>query len=145
MALRTRASAEDLWLQLHLGFEVKGEYRFLYRNLADLTARIPDLDRAMRGLLERERQGIDALLGGLGQSGLIELSGVQRELLVQNLLLALTYWIPFSDLQDPDALEDGSAQIFGIARVLLMLTPHLREPESSQLTDMAYSYLSRVV
>ena len=138
-------SAEDLWLQLHLGFEVKGEYRFLYRNLADLTARIPDLDRAMRGLLERERQGIDALLGGLGQSGLIELSGVQRELLVQNLLLALTYWIPFSDLQDPDALEDGSAQIFGIARVLLMLTPHLREPESSQLTDMAYSYLARVV
>ena len=138
-------SAEDLWLQLHLGFEVKGEYRFLYRNLADLTARIPDLDRAMRGLLERERQSIDALLGGLGQSGLIELSGVQRELLVQNLLLALTYWIPFSDLQDPDALEDGSAQIFGIARVLLMLTPHLREPESSQLTDMAYSYLARVV
>ena len=138
-------SAEDLWLQLHLGFEVKGEYRFLYRNLADLTARIPDLDRAMRGLLKRERQSIDALLGGLGKSGLIELSGAQRELLVQNLLLALTYWIPFSDLQDPDALEDGSAQVFGIARVLLMLTPHLREPESSELTDMAYSYLSRVI
>ena len=46
-------STEDLWLQLHMGFEIKGEYRFLYRNLADLTARIPNLDRAMRGLLAR--------------------------------------------------------------------------------------------
>ena len=143
--LDTRFSAEDLWLQLHLGFEVKGEFRFLYRNLADLTARIPDLERAMRGLLERERRSIGALLSGLGKAGLVDVSGVQRELLVQNLLLALTYWIPFSDLQDPDGLEDGSAQIYGIARVLLMLTPYLREPESGQLTDIAYSYLSRVV
>lgn len=138
-------NAEDLWLQLHLAFEVKGEFRFLYRNLADLTARIPDLDRAMRALLGRERASIDNLMSGLGKSGLLDMSGVQRELLTQNLLLALTYWIPFSDLQDPEGLDDGSAQIYGIARVLLMLTPHLKEPESSRLTDIAYSYLSRVV
>ena len=46
--------ADDLWFQLHLSFEIKGEYRFLYRNLADLVARVPNLDRAMRGLLARD-------------------------------------------------------------------------------------------
>ena len=57
--------ADDLWFQLHLSFEIKGEYRFLYRNLADLVARVPNLDRAMRGLLARERQAGWNSLGGL--------------------------------------------------------------------------------
>ena len=57
--------AEDLWFQLHLSFELKGQFRFFYRNLSDLTSRIPDLDRAMRGLLMRERNAAINLLGGL--------------------------------------------------------------------------------
>ena len=73
-------SADDLWFQLHLGFEIKGEFRFLYRNLADLTARIPDLDRAMRALLSRERLAVLNSLGGLQQAGLLDLSEVQKEL-----------------------------------------------------------------
>src|SRR5210317_1582531 len=56
--------AEDLWFQLHMSFELKGEFRFLYLNLSDLTARITDLDRAMRGLLKRERQSaLNSLTG----------------------------------------------------------------------------------
>ncbi|MEJ2384452.1 MAG: TetR/AcrR family transcriptional regulator, partial [Xanthomonadales bacterium] len=61
--------ADDLWFQLHLSFEIKGEYRFLYRNLADLVARVPNLDRAMRGLLGRERQAALNSLNGLQQAG----------------------------------------------------------------------------
>ena len=138
-------SAEELWFQLHLGFEIKGEYRFLYRNLSDLTARIPDLDRAMRALLARERLAALNSLNGLEQAGLIELSAVQKELLSQNLQLAMTYWIPFADVESPESLEDGSAQIFAIARVLMMVAPHLRDPERTRLTDIAYTYLSKVV
>ena len=138
-------SADDLWFQLHMGFEVKGDYRFLYRNLADLTARIPEFDRAMRALLARERQSVLNSLSGLEQAGLAELSGLQKELLAQNLQLALTYWIPFSDLQNPHALDDGSAQVFGIARVLMLVSPHLREPEGERLVDIAYQYLDKVI
>jgi AcrR family transcriptional regulator len=138
-------SADDLWFQLHLGFEIKGEYRFLYRNLADLTARIPALDRAMRGLLQRERQAAMNSLSGLEQAGLLEISGVQKSLLADNLLLALTYWIPFADLQDPDALDNGTAQIYAIARVLLLVAPHIREPEKTRLTDIAYQYLHKII
>jgi len=133
--------ADDLWFQLHLSFELKGEYRFLYRNLADLTARIPDLDRAMRGLLQRERQAAWNSLNGLEQTGALQIGAVEKELLTDNLLLSLTYWIPFAEQFDPDGLESSTAQIAAICRVLLLVTPYLREPEQSQFIGLIEKYL----
>ena len=133
--------ADDLWFQLHLSFELKGEYRFLYRNLADLTARIPDLDRAMRGLLQRERQAAWNSLTGLEQTGALQIGAIEKELLTDNLLLSLTYWIPFAEQFDPDGLDSDTAQIAAISRVLLMVTPYLREPEQSQFTGLIEKYL----
>jgi AcrR family transcriptional regulator len=134
--------AEQLWFQLHLSFELKGEFRFLYRNLSDLTARIPDLDRAMRGLLVRERQSAWNSLTGLERAGVLDIDPEQKEMLTDSLLLALTYWIPFSELFEPGGLEDGHAQTRAIARVLLTVTPHFTEPEKSQFTALAYRYLA---
>jgi AcrR family transcriptional regulator len=134
--------AEQLWFQLHLSFELKGEFRFLYRNLSDLTARIPDLDRAMRGLLVRERQSAWNSLAGLERTGVLEIDPRQKEMLTDSILLALTYWIPFSELLEPGGLDDGHAQTRAIARVLLSVTPHFREPEKSQFTALAYRYLA---
>jgi len=134
--------ADDLWFQMHLSFELKGEFRFLYRNLADLTARIPDLDRAMRGLLKRERQSAWNSLTGLQQTGALKIGMLEKQLLTDNLLLALTYWIPFAEQFDPDGLESATAQIAAISRVLLMVTPYLREPEQSQFTALTQKYLN---
>lgn len=134
--------AEDLWFQMHLSFEVKGEFRFLYRNLSDLTARIPDLNRAMRGLLVRERQSAWNSLTGLERAGVLNIEPKQKEMLTDSILLALTYWIPFSELFEPGGLQGDAAQTRAIARVLLSVTPHFREPEKSQFTAMSYHYLS---
>jgi len=133
---------EDLWFQLHLSFELKGEFRFLYRNLSDLTARIPDLNRAMRGLLKRERQSAWNSLSSLEHAGLIIIDSRQKELLVDSILLALTYWISFSELFDPHGLEDSSVQTRAIARVLLMVAPYFDETERNRFTELAYRYLA---
>jgi len=134
---------EDLWFQLHLSFELKGEFRFLYRNLADLTGRIPDLARALRGLLQREREAARRLLGGLQQAGALDIGPAQKEMLCDNLLLALTYWVPFADLLEPHGLDDSGAQTAAIARVLLMVTPWLGQPERGQFEHLASEYLAR--
>ncbi len=133
--------AEDLWFQLHLSFELKGEFRFLYRNLADLTARIPDLDRAMRALLMRERRAALNLLNGLEQAGALTIGRGQKDLLTDSILLHLTYWIPFADLLASGGVDDSRAQAAAIARVMLMVTPWLREPEQSQFRNLAADYL----
>lgn len=134
--------AEDLWFQLHLSFELKGQFRFLYRNLSDLTARIPDLDKAMRGLLMRERRAAISLLEGLQRNDAVEISPQEKLMLVDNILLSLTYWIPYADIFDPQGMDQGSAQIEAIARVLQMLIPYLNEPARSRFTTLTHRYLS---
>ena len=133
---------EDLWFQLHLSFELKGEYRFLYRNLADLTARVPDLERAMRGLLHREHKAAWNSLSGLEQAGVMQIDSHLKQLLADSILLSLTYWIPFAELTEPDALDGSQAQVTAIARVLLLVTPWLRQPQQDQFRDLALAYLS---
>jgi AcrR family transcriptional regulator len=133
---------EDLWFQLHLSFELKGEFRFLYRNLADLTARVPDLERAMRGLLQREHKAAWNSLSGLEQAGVMQIDSRQKELLADSILLSLTYWIPFAELTEPGALDNSQTQVTAIARVLLMVTPWLHQPQQDQFRDLALAYLS---
>jgi len=133
---------EDLWFQLHLSFELKGEYRFLYRNLADLTARIPNLDRALRGLLQRERQAIWNLLTSMEHAKAIRIDAGAKEILVDSILLQLTYWIPYAELTEPDGLDSSHSQVSAIARVLLTVTPWLRQPERDQFRELALAYLA---
>lgn len=132
----------DLWFQLHLSFELKGEFRFIYRNLADLAGRVPDFDRAMRGLLQRERQAARNSLSGLEQAGVLALDERRRELLADSILLALTYWIPYAELLEPGGLEDGRAQTVAIARVMLLVAPWLREPQQGEFLSLAFEYLA---
>ena len=137
--------AEDLWFQLHLTFEIKGQFRFLYRNLSDLTARIPDLNHAMRGLLMRERRAAFNLISGLELKGSLQINAQEKELLVDTILLVITYWIPFSSIFELEELEEGTAQVKAIARVLQLVTPFLREPEHSQFTNLAFDYLESTI
>ena len=133
---------EELWFQLHLSFELKGEYRFIYRNLADLFARVPDFERAMRALLRRERDAALNSISGLEQAGVMRIDPQQKQMLSDSILLCLTYWIPYAELTEPGGLDDSRAQVVAIARVMLMLTPFLRQPEQAAFHDLALAYLS---
>jgi len=134
--------AEDLWFQLHLSFELKGQYRFLYRNLADIANRMPDLDRAFRGLFRRERRAAAGIVSSLEQQGTIRISDVEKELLLDNLMLALTYWIPFAELFEANGLESSSVQVKAIAGVLQMFIPYLAEAERRKFAKLTATYLS---
>ena len=134
--------AEDLWFQLHLSFELKGHYRFLYRNLADITSRIPDLDRAFRGLFRRERRATAGIISGLERHGAIDIGSMEKELLLDNLMLALIYWIPFAEMFGQEELESSNIQAKAIAGVLQMFVPYLAQAERRNFASLISAYLS---
>lgn len=134
--------AEDLWFQLHLSFELKGRFRFFYRNLADITGRMPDLERAFRALFRREHRAAAHIVAGLERRGALQIGDTEKLLLLDNMMLMLTFWIPFADLYSEGGLEDSSAQTRAIAGVLQLVMPYLRQPEHDQFSELVRAYLA---
>ena len=132
--------AEDLWLRLHLIFEAMGRFRFLFRNLSDLHARIRNLRHAFNGLLERQRNTLLRLIKGLRNNGVMHIKDREAEALADNMLLLMTYWIPFAEVRGDPGLVDGTVLSEAVARVLYLVLPYIREPEASQVVALANTY-----
>ena len=132
--------AEDLWLRLHLIFEAMGRFRFIFRDLSDLYSRIKNLQRAFNGLLGRQRTTLITLISGLSKNGVMQISEHDSEILADNMLLAMTYWIPFAEVRGDPGLTDGKVLTASVARVLHLVLPYLREPEASQVQALANTY-----
>jgi AcrR family transcriptional regulator len=132
--------AEDLWLRLHLIFEAMGRFRFLFRDLNDLYARIKNLQRAFHGLLGRQRNTLLALITGLQKNNIMQISEHDSEMLADNMLLVMTYWIPFAEVRGDPGLADGRVLSESAARVLHLILPYLREPEASQVEALTHTY-----
>ncbi len=136
--------AESLWIRLHLVFELKGQYRFVYRNISDIAGRMPDVEKVMRALFMRERGAVASLLAGLQENGSMGASPPQQAMLLDQIMLTLTYWIPHANLFDPKGAEDGSAQVLAIARVFLLVLPYLRQPWKDETGRLAAEYLRTI-
>ena len=132
--------AEDLWLRLHLLFEAMGRFRFLFRDLTDLYSRIKNLRRAFNGLLGRQRSTLLTLIRGLRKNGVMNIGEHDSEVLADNMLLLMTYWIPFAEVRGDPGLADGRVLTESVARVLHLFLPYLREPEASQVEALAHTY-----
>lgn len=136
----TVPEVEDLWLRLHLIFEAMGRFRFLFRDLNDLYARINNLQRAFHGLLGRQHKTLLALITGLRINNIMQISEHDSEMLADNMLLLMTYWIPFAEVRGDPGLADGKVLSESVARVLHLILPYLREPEASQVEALAHTY-----
>ncbi len=132
--------AEDLWFRLHLSFELKGKFRFFYRNLPDLKSRSPSLSKAFLGLLHMERMAILELIDNLERQNKLRIAADDKFLLLDNLMLALTYWISYAEIFNADGLSSGSVQTHAIAGVMQMLVPYLRQQDRQQFTTLIKSY-----
>jgi len=117
-----------------------GRFRFLFRDLSDLYSRIKNLRRALNGLLLRQRTTLITLISGLRKNGVMNIDELESEVLVDNMLLVMTYWIPFAEVRGDPGLTDGKVLSASVARVLHLVLPYLREPEASQVKVLAKTY-----
>ncbi len=131
---------EDIWLQLHLIFECIWEYRFIYRDLVDLTARHRKLRTHFSRLIKRETASAEAVLRGLVRSEVMTASEEEIKVSAIAIVQTTTFWMSFRSVSSgtPGSSEDLAN---GVYHVMMLVAPFLRDPERSHLGRLAQAYL----
>lgn len=119
---------EDNWYYLYVVLEELYQYRFLYHNLDDLLRRYPKLLRGFRRLIGHKRAALGAIVESLLEHSNTVLPAVQKQVLVENMTLQLTYWLSFDRLLH----DEREAQLCihnGVLQLLTMVAPYLGEEQ----------------
>jgi AcrR family transcriptional regulator len=118
---------EDIWLQLHLVFESMWQYRFIYRDLVDITSRNRKLRMHFARILKRAGESATAVLQGLATA--------------QNILLVTTFWMNFNVVRGGSSEKSAQDLTQGIFQVMMLIAPFLRDAERVHLHTLAQAYV----
>ena len=140
---RRRADVEDIWLFLHVMFELVWRYRFLYRDLNDLLSRNRTLEIHFKQILERKVRTASALLEGLADAGDLEATAAEVPALATNMVVVATYWLSFEYVRSPRNFAEGEVVARGAFQVMSMVAPFLRGASRALFERLAHEYASR--
>lgn len=130
---------EQIWLFLHLMFELINEYRFIYQDLVFLVSRQRSLGRRFRRIIGRKIEAGTAICRLLAADGIMQVThDEQIDTLAQQIAMTATFWLSFAHVQAEK--PDPSATARSVAQVLMLVAPHLIDPARDHLMALAREY-----
>lgn len=136
---------EDVWLYLHLMFELVWRYRFLYLDLNDLLSRNRKLDAQFRKILAHKTSVTRQLCEGLRADGELQAQEAEIEALATNMVLVTTYWLSYEHARNPRKTQDPDAMAQALPRgcfqVLMLVGPYLRGQTRLLFEKLAQEYV----
>lgn len=131
---------EDIWLQLHLAFETMWEFRFIYRDLVDITSRNRKLRMHFARIIKRATENATEVLKGLAEAGIMRASRAEIEATASNVILIATFWLSYNNVRG-GAADKGSEDLTqGIFQLMMLIAPFLRDAERLHLNTLANNY-----
>lgn len=119
---------EDNWFYLYVVFEEIYNYRFFYRSLTNLLERYPTIHKRFRRILNLKFNAVDAVLNNLVKEGELTTNADERRVLVDNVVLLLTYWLNYQNLREDE--EEPAVLIHrGVLHILTMVAPYLGDQQ----------------
>lgn len=137
---------EDMWLYVHLIFESIWEYRFLYRDLDNLLARIDKLNTRFKRIMDRKIATAAAICEGLIAGGMMRATPQEVGALARNIALIATYWLSFQKTLTPRAAAkgrglEGDHLGHGVFQVIAAVVPYLQGDAHRLLDELSRVYL----
>lgn len=126
---------ERAWFQIHVLFETMWAFRFVYRDIAQLISKYPDVRRKTARLMHRK---ISVLEQGCKAFG-VETQGGEADTLARNMTLVVTYWLSFElacGVEGTDSDRFGR----GVYQVMSILLPYLDAESQEILQRLASEY-----
>jgi AcrR family transcriptional regulator len=132
---------EDIWLQLHMSFEVMWDYRFIMRDLVDLTSRNRKLRMHFARILKRASANATEVLQGLVRAEIMRASRAEIEATANNVLLIATFWMNYNTVRGGSTERTPADLTQGIYQVMMLIAPFLRDAERVHLNTLAQAYI----
>lgn len=139
-AKRPSINVEDMWLFLHLIFELIWKYRFIYRDLTDLLSRNRIIETHFKRILGDSHKMALALATGMRAAGELEAGDAEIRALATNMVLIATYWLNFEYVQEPRKPVDSAAMGRGVYQMMSMVAPYLKGDARRLFEKLAAQY-----
>jgi len=133
---------EDLWLYLHLMFEGIWGFRFLYRNLDDITGRNRRLREHFNRIVEAKLEAVRRLCAGLVNAGLMQARPEEIAALADNVLVVATYWLNYRAIRDKRGRTDSHDLGAGAYQVMALVAPYLVPEARSHIERLGRDYIA---
>ncbi|HEY5862098.1 MAG TPA: TetR/AcrR family transcriptional regulator [Casimicrobiaceae bacterium] len=138
---------DDLWFLLHLLFERMWAYRFLYRDLDEITSRNRKVAQRFALLTRRGQDTVIELCRGLVATGTMRATEREIVALARNAVMIATYWMSFRRLvagPATGAVSDATSDAepgFAAYHVLALIEPYLRGADRALIERLGADYL----
>jgi AcrR family transcriptional regulator len=143
-----RPNIEDVWLYLHLTFELVWRYRFFYRDLSDLLSRNRKLELHFKQILAHKIKVARQLCLGLRSDNALEANDLEIDALATNIVVVATYWLSYEYVLNPRKYTEQQAMAEALARgcyqVLSLIGPYLRGETQLLFEKLAKDYLKKI-
>lgn len=143
-----RPNIEDVWLYLHLMFELVWRYRFFYRDLSDLLSRNRKLELHFKQILAHKVKVAQQLCLGLRADNALEADDMQIDALATNMVVVATYWLSYEYVRNPRNYTEQQAMAEALARgcyqVISLIGPYLRGEPRERFEKLSSDYLKKL-
>lgn len=139
----TIASIEDHWVYIYIILEEIYDFRFFYRNIAELLSRYPDLAVRFRALLKDKEAAMEGVLAGIEDTGDLKLDQRLRSVIAEQIIATLTLWLT------QDAIKGGTDNPGALIhqtvyQIMCLIVPHMNTRASDLMERMAAFYDEKV-
>jgi AcrR family transcriptional regulator len=142
-----RPTIEDVWVYLHLMFELVWRYRFFYRDLSDLLSRNRKLELQFKQIYKHKVLVARQLCDGLRGDGALEASDQEIEALAANMVVVASYWLSYEYVLNPRRYTEqqvmADALMRGCYQVLSLVGPYLRGDTHALFRKLVDEYSRR--
>lgn len=132
---------EDMWLFLHLAFEIIWEYRFLYRDLDNILGRNRLVRRHFARIMRRKIETALAICRGLAKAGVLHATDEEIEALCRNVVMVATYWMNFENAVQRTDAPPGDTLARGVYQVMSLVAPFLEGEQRRLIQQLGRRYV----
>ena len=126
--LKDPLAIEDNWVYLYIIFEEIFDFRFFYRNQAELLQRMPHLRGPFSRILGLKERTAFALLSTLEDGGHLRFDEGEKAALSGRIAQHFTFWLQYHELRYGTAPESRLIDQ-GVFMTLSQITPYWRHSE----------------